>query len=88
MNLKDNEKLIFSFESLIRIIFGFLAGYGGKNCQVKDPCANSPCQNGGYCNPTSKSDSSAYFCICPLEYSGENCEIGKLNNLKKYFFFK
>ncbi|XP_071484961.1 cadherin-23-like [Diadema antillarum] len=34
-----------------------------------DPCVNSPCQNGGICNP----QGLTFSCTCPLQYSGQFC---------------
>lgn len=35
-----------------------------------DPCASSPCKNGGVCHKSAQ----MYVCKCPKEYQGRNCE--------------
>lgn len=36
-----------------------------------DPCSPSPCQHGGACT----ADGDEYVCICPVGYTGVDCEI-------------
>ncbi|XP_061431558.1 IgGFc-binding protein-like isoform X4 [Lethenteron reissneri] len=40
-------------------------------CFAADPCASSPCQNGGTC----LMNGVEYECTCPPNYNGTNCEI-------------
>ncbi|NXG03566.1 FA9 factor, partial [Sakesphorus luctuosus] len=44
----------------------FWFNYKGLN-----PCSTNPCNNGGVC----KIRHYSYFCICPPEFRGRNCEI-------------
>ncbi|NXY60942.1 FAXD protein, partial [Callaeas wilsoni] len=37
-----------------------------------NPCSTNPCNNGGVC----KIRHYSYFCICPPEFGGHNCETG------------
>ncbi|NXI03654.1 FA7 factor, partial [Pachycephala philippinensis] len=39
-----------------------------------NPCSTNPCNNGGVC----KIRHYSYFCICPPEFGGHNCETGEL----------
>ncbi|NXB35609.1 FA7 factor, partial [Eulacestoma nigropectus] len=47
----------------------FWFNYKGLN-----PCSTNPCNNGGVC----KVRHYSYFCICPPEFGGHNCETEKL----------
>ncbi|XP_027559698.1 coagulation factor IX-like isoform X3 [Neopelma chrysocephalum] len=47
----------------------FWFNYKGLN-----PCSTNPCKNGGVC----KIRHYSYFCICPPEFRGHNCEIERL----------
>ena len=38
-----------------------------------NPCANVRCANGGTC----QNMGTDYDCICPLAYTGKDCELGK-----------
>lgn len=51
------------------------AGFGGKKCEIEDPCGNNTCQNGGTCQPTSRLQNESFFCVCLPQYAGSNCEI-------------
>lgn len=39
---------------------------------IKDPCASSPCQNGGSCFP----DGRSYTCECTESFTGALCQTG------------
>lgn len=58
----------FEFNNLIILN---KAGYGGKDCQVKDLCDENLCQNDGVCQTV---DTDSYKCICPSQFVGQNCE--------------
>ncbi|WP_437497765.1 calcium-binding EGF-like domain-containing protein [Sorangium sp. So ce1099] len=40
-------------------------------CQVIDPCAAAPCQNGGICT----ADGASYVCACAPGWTGDNCDV-------------
>lgn len=35
------------------------------------PCYPNPCENGGTCEDIG--DAVIYMCVCPTNYSGQNC---------------
>ncbi|NXJ14697.1 FA7 factor, partial [Odontophorus gujanensis] len=41
-----------------------------------NPCTTNPCKNGGVC----KIRHYNYFCICPPQFGGDNCEKGEYRN--------
>lgn len=46
-------------------------------------CADEPCLNGGMCQPLSMpSGAAAFFCNCPLHYTGHLCEKGTIPLIK------
>ena len=49
----------------------------------KNACDFSPCDNGGRCEVVN----GTFFCHCPLGYTGDKCETGKmyLTNSKNVF---
>ena len=47
----------------------------------KGLCLTNPCQNKGFCIVN---NNSTQTCVCPIEYSGKNCEI--LTCLAMYVF--
>ena len=42
-----------------------------------DPCERGPCHNGGTCVVI---DTTTHMCLCPVGYSGTNCELQEENN--------
>ncbi|GAV03552.1 hypothetical protein RvY_13954-2 [Ramazzottius varieornatus] len=47
----------------------------GSRCEVaKDPCQNSPCQNGGLCAPLASNSAMKLECLCQPDYGGYYCE--------------
>ncbi|NWU86070.1 FA7 factor, partial [Onychorhynchus coronatus] len=48
----------------------------GETEESLNPCSTNPCNNGGVC----KIRHYSYFCICPPEFRGHNCEIGEYRN--------
>ncbi|CAG0890951.1 unnamed protein product [Cyprideis torosa] len=48
--------------------------FSGRDCQIdRDPCASSPCLNGGICQPSG----ATFRCECPHpRLSGQRCEMG------------
>nr|XP_032526331.1 basement membrane-specific heparan sulfate proteoglycan core protein [Danaus plexippus plexippus] len=56
------------------------AGFTGQLCEIRvplgrqiDPCASSPCQNGGTCK-IDRSSTVNYTCDCLLGYTGPSCQ--------------
>ena len=49
---------------------------------VTGKCASNPCQNGGSCFNTVKSDDRGFLCECPDGWTGDTCSdaIGILKN--------
>ena len=53
----------------------FRAIFIDKILQIQpNPCANSPCNNGGVCQAGA---AGSYVCNCVGGYSGRNCEVSK-----------
>ncbi len=48
-----------------------------NNFSVIDPCANTPCQNGGTCSIDNLVDPEGYTCACLNGYTGATCGTGK-----------
>lgn len=40
-----------------------------------DPCASSPCRNGGSCTNTQAPES--HHCTCPVAFTGKDCSVGE-----------
>nr|XP_019567033.1 PREDICTED: hepatocyte growth factor activator [Rhinolophus sinicus] len=40
-----------------------------------DPCASSPCLNGGSC--TNTQEPASYHCTCPVAFTGKDCSLGE-----------
>ncbi|KAM8802737.1 LOW QUALITY PROTEIN: hepatocyte growth factor activator [Rhynchonycteris naso] len=47
----------------------------GEGPEALDPCASSPCLNGGSC--TSTQDPGGYHCTCPVAFTGKDCGMEK-----------
>ncbi len=47
---------------------------------ISDPCATSPCENGGVCKRKTVKPKypMGFKCKCPYGFQGERCETGKL----------
>ena len=57
----------------------YILEFASKSCSTLsflefDACVNSPCQNSGTCYW----ERTYYSCSCSRDFSGENCERGKL----------
>ncbi|XP_075117201.1 hepatocyte growth factor activator serine protease [Leptodactylus fuscus] len=52
---------------------------------TQDHCAKNPCKNGGTC--TNIPFLNTYHCMCPVEYSGHDCEIAKCFDEAHYVFY-
>ena len=62
------------------------ASYTGLNCQNSNACGSSPCQNNGVC--TGIAYTGGYSCTCGNNYSGTNCQYGRLSRfLSSIFMF-
>ncbi|XP_069833459.1 hepatocyte growth factor activator [Dendropsophus ebraccatus] len=55
--------------------WGFCAPKVRKEILFQDHCAGKPCKHGGTC--TNVPFFHTYHCMCPVEYSGHDCEIEK-----------
>ncbi|KAJ9598880.1 hypothetical protein L9F63_026584, partial [Diploptera punctata] len=52
-------------------------GFSGLNCEVVDnPCATTPCGNGGTCQETG----GQYHCTCSSGWTGNTCHISKYHS--------
>jgi len=54
-----------------------LQGFSGQFCESHDPCASSPCANGGRCFP--RGDGGVLRCECPAGTSGDTCDLDVVN---------
>ncbi|NXE38734.1 FA9 factor, partial [Ptilorrhoa leucosticta] len=67
-SFEEAKEIFHSQEKTVRnLILGKIEG-------SLNPCSTNPCNNGGVC----KIRHYSYFCICPPEYGGHNCETGEL----------
>ncbi|XP_022088890.1 low-density lipoprotein receptor-related protein 4-like [Acanthaster planci] len=48
-------------------------GFAGLFCKLDNPCASSPCNNGGICRQSSRLE-GGFFCKCTDRYMGTYCE--------------
>ncbi|XP_047574690.1 hepatocyte growth factor activator isoform X2 [Lutra lutra] len=53
-----------------------------KDPAAPDPCASSPCLNGGSCSNTQ--DPESYHCTCPMAFTGKNCGAEKCFDETRY----
>ncbi|XP_072176797.1 uncharacterized protein [Diadema setosum] len=49
-------------------------GYEGDRCELRGPCVNGPCQNGGLCSQELVSGSFSFECYCPTGFNATYCE--------------
>ncbi|NXA54666.1 FA10 factor, partial [Nothocercus julius] len=61
-SFEEAKEIFHSREKTSGIILSFLLGL--------NPCNTNPCKNGGVC----KIRHYTYFCICPPNFGGDNCE--------------
>ncbi|NXA98600.1 FA10 factor, partial [Melanocharis versteri] len=65
-SFEEAKEIFHSQEKTVRnLILGEIQG-------SLNPCSTNPCNNGGVC----KIRHYSYFCICPPEFGGHNCETG------------
>ncbi|XP_078685403.1 uncharacterized protein LOC144918448 isoform X9 [Branchiostoma floridae x Branchiostoma belcheri] len=48
-------------------------GYQGPRCQIRGPCADFPCQNGGNCTQNVNAIPMTYDCDCGYGWEGDTC---------------
>ncbi|XP_078685408.1 uncharacterized protein LOC144918448 isoform X14 [Branchiostoma floridae x Branchiostoma belcheri] len=48
-------------------------GYEGPRCQIRGPCADFPCQNGGNCTQNVNAIPMTYDCDCGYGWEGDTC---------------
>ncbi|XP_056411003.1 hepatocyte growth factor activator isoform X2 [Hyla sarda] len=65
--------------------WGFCAIEVGRDILFQDHCAGNPCKNGGTC--TNVPFFNSYYCMCPVEYSGHDCEIEKCFDKAHYVHY-
>lgn len=88
MTEKVNSLRIHQFLCVCVYIYNFVF----FSIVLQDHCAKTPCENGGTC--TNVPFYNTYHCMCPVEYTGHDCEIGKywwskiLKNIGSYLFHK
>ncbi|XP_036708222.1 hepatocyte growth factor activator isoform X4 [Balaenoptera musculus] len=51
-----------------------------------DPCASSPCLNGGSCSSTQ--DPESYHCTCPVAFTGKDCGTEKCFDESRYEYLE
>ncbi|KAM5283852.1 hepatocyte growth factor activator isoform 5-T5 [Hipposideros larvatus] len=51
-----------------------------------DPCASSPCLNGGSC--TNTQDPASYHCTCPVAFTGKDCSLEKCFDETRYEYME
>ena len=52
------------------------------NINTGNPCGSNPCVNNGQCIYNNNNNNYfGYYCLCPLQYTGNNCELGPINNI-------
>ncbi|XP_069059575.1 hepatocyte growth factor activator [Pleurodeles waltl] len=52
---------------------------------IQDHCARNPCKNGGLC--FNAYDHRSYYCRCPEEFTGQDCETAKCFDFALYEYF-
>lgn len=56
----------------------------GRDCATDiDDCASNPCKNGGECDD----QVNAFRCICPVGFTGHECEVRKSFVLRKNWIY-
>ena len=45
--------------------------FSGQRCEIRDPCIQNPCMNGGQC---SSNGMGGFNCICLQSFTGQRCE--------------
>ncbi|XP_078685400.1 uncharacterized protein LOC144918448 isoform X6 [Branchiostoma floridae x Branchiostoma belcheri] len=48
-------------------------GFAGPRCQIRGPCADFPCQNGGNCTQNVNAIPMTYDCDCGYGWEGDTC---------------
>ncbi|KAF6371813.1 HGF activator [Rhinolophus ferrumequinum] len=51
-----------------------------------DPCASSPCLNGGSC--TNTQEPASYHCTCPVAFTGKDCSLEKCFDKTRYEYLE
>ena len=63
------NNIIYNYNILLLKINSIYILFKGHNCNILNPCASNPCENGGTCTSTA----TGYSCSCPPSHTGERC---------------
>ncbi|GFR18453.1 hypothetical protein TNCT_170991 [Trichonephila clavata] len=75
MQIVGKERIFFLAVTTVFVINAVDSENHVKQLADLDKCRSNPCKNGGVC----KVEEDSFVCICPQQFSGLRCEIGKMN---------